>query len=188
MELRLDRVGLLLDQLESTCESSRERLEGLTDEEYLWEPVPGSLSIRRAGEATNGTLGHGDWLLDWPRPEPDPPPMRTTAWLLGHLYDGFLGRYEWTFGGRSADPRTLATFTPWAAEALDRFWALVDRWKEGVAGLTDEQFDVPGYGQYPPGLDPQIPFIGIVWWTNRELIHHLAEVAFLRDLYAARRR
>jgi hypothetical protein len=35
------------------------------------------------------------------------------------------------------------------------------------------------------GLDPQIPFIGIIRWTNRELIHHLAEVALLRDLYAA---
>jgi hypothetical protein len=44
---------------------------------------------------------------------------------------------------------------------------------------------VPGYGQFPFGLDPQLPFIGIVWWTNRELIHHLAEVALLRDLYQA---
>jgi len=25
-----------------------------------------------------------------------------------------------------------------------------------------------------------------VWWTNRELIHHTAEIAFLRDLYLAR--
>ena len=37
---------------------------------------------------------------------------------------------------------------------------------------------------YPYGLDPEIPFIGIIRWTNRELIHHLAEVALLRDLYA----
>ena len=44
---------------------------------------------------------------------------------------------------------------------------------------------MPGYGAYPYGLDPQLPFIGVVRWTNRELIHHLAEVALLRDLYAA---
>jgi hypothetical protein len=186
MDFRLDRVGLLLDQLESTCEFSKARLAGLADEEYLCEPAPGSLSIRRAGEVSTGTLGHGDWLLEWPRPEPVPAPMRTIAWLLGHLYDGFLGRYEWTFGARQADPRTLATFTPSASEALDRFWALIDRWKEGVAGLTDEQLDMIGYGQYPFGLDPQIPFVAIVWWTNRELIHHLAEAALLRDLFAAR--
>jgi hypothetical protein len=187
MELRLDRVGLLLDQLESTCEFSKERLAGLTDAEYLWEPATGSLSIRPAAEVRTKTLGHGDWLLEWPRPEPDPAPMRTIAWLVGHLYSGFLGRYEWTFGARQADAETMATFTPSAADALDRFWVLIERWKEGVAGLTAEQLDMIGYGQFPHGLDPQVPFIGIVWWTNRELIHHLAEVALLRDLYATRR-
>ena len=50
--------------------------------------------------------------------------------------------------------------------------------------MTDEQLDVPGFGAYPCGLDPQIPFIGIVRWVNRELIHHLAEVALMRDLHA----
>jgi hypothetical protein len=25
-----------------------------------------------------------------------------------------------------------------------------------------------------------------VWWMNRELIHHTAEVAFVRDLYTTR--
>ena len=49
--------------------------------------------------------------------------------------------------------------------------------------MTDEQLDTPGFGQYPWGLDPEIPFAGIVWWTNRELIHHLAECALLRDLW-----
>jgi len=185
MELRLDRVGLLLDQLETTVEFSKARLEGLTDAEYLWEPAPGSLSIRRADEVRTFALGHGDWRLEWPRPEPDPAPMRTIAWLLGHLYDGYLARYEWTFGARQADPLTLGTFTPSASEAMARLWAVLDDWKAGVAGLTEEQLDVPGYGQFPYGLDPQLPFIGIVWWTNRELIHHLAEVALLRDLYEA---
>ena len=41
MQMRTDRVGLLLDQHESSVGISRERLAGLTDEEYLWEPVPG---------------------------------------------------------------------------------------------------------------------------------------------------
>ena len=52
--------------------------------------------------------------------------------------------------------------------------------------MTGEQLDKPGFGQYPYGLDPELPFIGIVWWTNRELIHHLAECALLRDLWRAR--
>jgi|GEM_PF-4096963 len=61
------------------------------------------------------------------------------------------------------------------------------RWAASLEALTADQLDVPGYGAYPLGLDPQIPFIGIIRWTNRELIHHLAEVALLRDLYAADR-
>ena len=28
--------------------------------------------------------------------------------------------------------------------------------------------------------------LGIVWWTNRELIHHTGEIGVLRDLWAAR--
>jgi hypothetical protein len=55
-----------------------------------------------------------------------------------------------------------------------------------VDRLTDEQLDVPGYGQYPYGLDPGLPFIAIVWWVNREFIHYAAEAALLRDLWQAR--
>ena len=52
--------------------------------------------------------------------------------------------------------------------------------------MTDEQLDQIGYGQFPGGLDPKLPFICIVWWTNRELIHHLGEVGLLRDLWSAK--
>ncbi|HEX7149171.1 MAG TPA: DinB family protein, partial [Actinomycetota bacterium] len=73
MDLRLDRVGLLLDQLDSTREFSRARLQGLTDEEYLWEPAPGAWSIRpREQAATSRAYGPGAWVLDLEVPEPDP--------------------------------------------------------------------------------------------------------------------
>jgi hypothetical protein len=166
LQFRTDRVGLLLDQLDTSAEMAKDRLGGLTDDEHLWEPVPGCLSIRPAADVTGHAFGHGDWLLEAPRPVPDPPPMRTIAWLLGHLYDGFLARYEWTFGARRADPETLAEFTPSAELTLDRLWALLDRWRDGIAGLADEQLDMIGFGQFPYGLDPQVPFIAIVWWTN----------------------
>ena len=187
MDLRLDRVGLLLDQLESTCEFSRARLEGLTDDEYLWEPAPGAWSVRpRERAVTSRAYGPGAWVLDLEIPEPDPAPVTTIAWRLGHLTSGFEGRWHWTFGERSTDPKLLVDFTPSAALALERFWSLVGRWRDSVDAMTGEQLDKPGFGQYPYGLDPGLPFIGIVWWTNRELIHHLAECALLRDLWRAR--
>ena len=81
---------------------------------------------------------------------------------------------------------TLTAFPSSAAEALDTLWSLTDRWRDDAAKLTDEQLDTVGFGQYPYGLDPQLPFIAILWWMNKELIHHTAEVALLRDLYRAR--
>jgi hypothetical protein len=83
-------------------------------------------------------------------------------------------------------PAVLVDFTPSAAVALERFWALLDRWRDSVAAMTPEQLDTPGFGQYPNGSDPEEPFITVVWWTNLEFIHHMAEIALLRDLWRAR--
>ena len=42
----------------------RERLAGLSDKEYLWEPADGCWSVRLAGDGT--------FRADWVRPEPVP--------------------------------------------------------------------------------------------------------------------
>ncbi len=186
MQVRTDRLGLLTDQLKTSCDISRARLEGLIDEEYLWEPAPGAWSVRRRSEVmTKDALGAGEWVLDSVRPEPKPALVTTIAWRLGHLYSGFSLRWDWTFGARQK-LRESVEFTPSAALALERFWGLMDRWRVSVEAMTDEQLDLIGFGQYPDGLDPQLPFGSIVWWTNRELIHHTAEIALLRDLWRAR--
>ncbi|MFE5038023.1 DinB family protein [Streptomyces sp. NPDC056683] len=226
------RLGVLLDQFDITREQAQVRLTGLGDEEYLWEPVPGSWSIRRREEAaTPRAYGPGDWVLDkgapdipaseyaevarqvaagmtvakiaddWSvsvqrveeilsdtaPPEPDRTAVTTIAWRLGHLHSGFAARWEWTFGTRRQDPAQLVDFTPVAARALDRFWADVDRWRADVATVTDEQLDTVGFSQYPSGSDPDDPFVDVVSNTNLELIHHMAEIALLRDLWQARR-
>ena len=41
MQVRMDRLGLLLDQFVISCDIARERVKGMTNDEYLWEPVPG---------------------------------------------------------------------------------------------------------------------------------------------------
>jgi hypothetical protein len=67
--------------------------------------------------------------------------------------------------------------------ALAGLWATLDRWRASVAAMTDEQLDTVGFGQYPHGSDPEVPFITVIAEANLELIHHLAEIALLRDLY-----
>jgi DinB superfamily len=206
--IRTDRLGLLLDQLDRAREIAQARLEGLvspaslpdgapigprqgggrlTDEEYLWEPAPGAWSIRRRGEAVSPRpFGPGEWQIDDATGDPDPTPVTTIAWRLGHLHWCFAGEWEWTFGERRRDPYLLVDFTPSAAVALERFWALMDRWRESVAAMTDEQLDTVGFGQFPNSSSPEEPFISVIWSSNLEFIHHMAEVALLRDLWQAR--
>jgi hypothetical protein len=186
VQLRTDRLGLLLDQLDASVQIARARLEGLTDAEHLWEPAPGGWSLRRRAEATTShAYGAGEWVLDCAFPEPSPAPVTSIAWRIGHLYAGFALRWEWTFGGRTKLWDSVA-LTPRADEAQARLWSRLAAWREDVAGLSESQLDTVGLSQFPDGLDPQLPFIGIVWWTNRELIHHTAEIGLLRDLWASR--
>ncbi len=45
----------------------------------------------------------------------------------------------------------MIDFTPDPDVAMDNLWEWVDRWAASLESLTDEQLDVPGYGQYPYG-------------------------------------
>ena len=58
---------LLLDQLEQHWVGQlRPRLDGLTDAEYLWEPVPGAWNVHVDGGRTT---------VDFAYPEPVPAPV-----------------------------------------------------------------------------------------------------------------
>ncbi len=187
-EPRTDRVGLLIDQLTDAVALSRLRIDGITNDELSWEPFAGMWSIRRRGQATStDAYGPGDFVLDFAR-DHDPfagGPLTTAVWRIAHLASGYAGRYEWTFGTRSTPPEDLVAFRP-DTTMLDRLWSEIDRWAAAVESLDDASLDQVGFGQYPHGLDPELPFITIVRWMNRETIHHLAEVALLRDLYERR--
>src|SRR5437867_1831088 len=85
-------------------EQLRPRLNGLTDEEYRWEPVPGAWNVRPRGTGTAPVAaGAGEFTIDFAMPEPDPPPVTTIAWRLGHIVVGVLGmRVASHFGGPPA--------------------------------------------------------------------------------------
>ncbi|AZM49873.1 hypothetical protein DMB38_32460 [Streptomyces sp. WAC 06738] len=118
--------------------------------------------------------------------EPDETPVTTIAWRLGHLHSGIAGGWEWTFGERRRDPKLLVDFTPSAELALARFWADVDRWRESVATVTEEQLDTVGFSQNPYASDADNAYVEVLWAGNLEFIHHMAEIALLRDLWRAR--
>jgi len=78
----------------------RPRLDGLTDAEYFWEPVLSCWSVRPRAETAAPAFGSGPFLIEYAFPEPDPPPVTTIAWRMGHLIVGVFGdRNARYFGG-----------------------------------------------------------------------------------------
>ncbi|MFN2319740.1 MAG: hypothetical protein ABR500_08675 [Dermatophilaceae bacterium] len=64
--------------------------------------------------------GSGEWLIDFAYPEPEPAPVTSIAWRLGHAIVGVLGmRSHRHFGGPGADSMTWA-YAGTAEEALQQ--------------------------------------------------------------------
>ncbi|WP_432560565.1 DinB family protein [Granulicoccus sp. GXG6511] len=163
----------------------RPRLDGLTDDEYTWEPVPNSWNVRPKGTgASPMAAGAGDFEIDWEMPEPSPSPVTTIAWRLGHVIVGVLAmRNAGHFGGPETD------YFQWeyagtAREALEQLDTEYAAWIAGVRSLGEDGLAAPCGEAEGPWSDE--PMITLVLHINRELIHHGAEIALLRDLYAHR--
>ena len=187
----VDWTHELIEQIEwHWREQLRPRLAGLTDDEYFWAPAPAAWSIRRRGEpgpvpADAGGMqgGSGDWVIDFAWPEPTPAPITTIAWRLRHVIVGVLAARTASHFGGEADYMTWR-YAGSAAEALGQLDEQYAAWVEHLrrldaAGLARQCGQVEGpYAE--------APFATLILHINRELIHHGAEIALLRDLYSHR--
>ena len=174
MSSKTDRKHLvtrLADQIDFHWTNQlRPRLDGLTDDEYFWCPVPNCWTV------------HDDGSIDFEYPPPEPAPFTTIAWRLAHVIVGVLAmRNHSHFGGPPADYQSW----PYATDAVTALRQLDDayeNWIAGVRGLDDDELDRPcgpaegPYAEYPIGT--------LILHINRETIHHGAEIACIRDLYA----
>jgi hypothetical protein len=180
-----DWDGELAAQLEQHWETQlRPRLDGLTDEEYLWEPVPGCWSVRPRGQGTAPmALGSGEFTADFAW-LPDPAPVTTIAWRIAHIAVGcFAMRNAAHFGGPPADFETFeyAGTAEHGLRQLDDGYAA---WIAGVRGLGADGLARPCGPAEGPYAD--YPMASLVLHVNREVIHHGAEISLLRDLYLHR--
>ncbi|MFJ1458856.1 DinB family protein [Nocardia sp. N2S4-5] len=165
----------------------RPRLEGLSDDEYFWEPVPDCWNVRPRGTGTAPVqAGSGAMTIDFAFPPPEPPPFTTIAWRLGHVIVGVLAmRNASHFGGEPTDYQSFE-YAPTAAAALSQLDAEYAAWLAGVESLGDDGLARPsGEAEGPYG---DMPLATLVLHINREVIHHLSEVCLLRDLYLHTRR
>lgn len=144
----------------------------------------GGMTVAKIAEDWSVATERVEEILAHTGPLPsDEAPVTTIAWRLAHLHFHFAGGWEWTFGERRHEPKELVDFTPSAALAAERFWTLIDRWRDSVATVTEAQLDTVGFSQYPYGSDPDDPFVSVLAGSNLEFIHHMAEIALLRDLW-----
>lgn len=163
----------------------RPRLDGLTDAEYFWEPVAGCWSVRPRGRSSAPVhAGSGDFTIDFAFPQPEPPPLTTISWRLGHILVGVLGmRIASHFEGTPMDYETY-DYPGTAAEALKRLDEMYEAWRVGVRSLGQTGLTRPcGPAE---GTFADYPMAALVLHINREMIHHGAEIALLRDLFAHR--
>lgn len=167
------------DDLMSTSdyvyERTRRRLDGLSDDEYLWEPVPDCWSVRPRADGTHRADG-GD--VDGAEP------FTTIAWRLWHLTScyGSERNAAWlgvdrAGGGFEQDDPVPATAAP-ALAALERAHA---SWHDVLEALPADAW-----------LEPMGEIVGPYHESTKssfvlhmldEHIHHGAELGVLRDLY-----
>lgn len=174
---------LLRDQLAwHWTNQLRDRLDGLTDDEYFWEPAPGCWSVRPRGSgAAPGQVGSGAMTIDFAAPEPDPPPLTTIAWRLGHVIVGVLAIRNAAHFGRAPTDYQSFEYAATAAAALAQLDAEYATWLHGVQSLGEAGLVRPcGEAEGPYA---ERPLAALVLHINRELTHHLAEVCLLRDLH-----
>jgi uncharacterized damage-inducible protein DinB len=155
-----------------------ERLRGLGDDEYQWEPVARCWTIRRSGEV---------WAADTATPPPDPPPVTTIAWRLFHLTDCYGDDRNAAWLG--VDGGLSCTYSrdgagPTAAAALELLHEAQARWRRVLTATTDEGLAAPLGSIAGPFGDASRA--GFVLHMLDEFIHHGAEIALLRDLWRAR--
>jgi hypothetical protein len=165
----------------------RKRLDGLTDDEYFWEPAPGCWNVRPRGTGVAPVQGgSGAMTIDFAAPPPDPAPFTTISWRLGHVIVGVLAMRNAAHFGREHTDYHSFDYAATAAEALAQLDTEYAAWLAGVESLGEDGLARPcgeaegPYAEYPMGA--------LVLHINRELIHHLSEVCLLRDLHLHTRR
>jgi hypothetical protein len=186
--MTFDWKASAIEQLQSHwSDILRPRLNGLTDDEYFWEPVPNCWTIHpRAEQRSAFQAGKGDLVYDFELPEPDPVPVTTIAWRLGHIASGCLAvRAANHFGTPVGEAWWEDIEWPSTADdALAYLDASYDQWVAGIKSLDDDAMAQPVGPSEGPWKD--MPYLALVLHINREVIHHGAEIALLRDLYRAR--
>ncbi len=166
------RVGLLLTQMTETYARLMRRLEGLTDDEFFWEPVPGCWTVHQDAS--------GRWTYDYQVPDPSPAPLTTIGWRLVHISLCKIMYHEWAYGAARLTFPDLPTPSK-AGRAITQLEEGQTLLRSDLEGLSDRALDelrLTNWGEKWPAWR-------IFWTMIDHDAQHGAEIGCLRDLYRA---
>ncbi|MEU4241183.1 DinB family protein [Actinoplanes sp. NPDC026619] len=178
--MTVDWASLVVSQLEFYWDVHlRPRLAGLTDDEYLWEPVEGCWSVRPDGR--------GGFTYDGYQQNPSPAPFTTIAWRIVHAGTAMSTRTSTFFGNDDSDADMFdrrhwpAAIPGTAADGVRFIETCYREWHDHIAAMDEEVMSRP--------LGPKGAFFAkdsmaaLIVHVNREVMHHGGEIGVLRDLY-----
>ena len=140
--------------------AARFAIDGLSDDEFQWAPVPGAWTVR------DGVLEH----------DPDVPPQVTSiGWRAAHLAMVLAVYESWAFGDGAARWETARVpgDAGAAVAAIVAGQASFRRW------LDDDTLDLDA--MRPTAWGQDLPVWQLVWTVLVESLHHGAEIGALRD-------
>jgi len=163
-------VHLLASQMDEAYQSLHERVDGMNEEEFRWEPVPDCWSMHP--DVT------GRWLVDYATPDPEPPPFTTIGWRLVHVATCKIMYYEYAYGKAKLTwdeldyPHTVETTIVLLEDGHTRLRSVLNK----LADIDLEAPRLTNWGEHWPA-----------WRIFSTMIfhdlHHGGEIACLRDLY-----
>ena len=163
----------LLDNLDFRwTELIRSRLEGLTDEEYLWEPADGSLTVRPDKA--------GGFALD--PVKASAPPLGNIAWRMAHLASSLATHPVAAVAfGPDWPADQLARPAGTAGEALARLDLAYAHWHRAVEALDEADLARrlgPAARAYAEST-----VLDIILHIHAEALQRGDDLCLLRDLY-----
>ncbi|WP_405091639.1 DinB family protein [Micromonospora sp. NBC_01392] len=154
-----------------------DRLEGLTDDEYLWEPASDCVSIRLGNDGTFRVTSL------FPESSPEvPDPITTIAWRVWHIGALCLRGYVMHF---FEDVPEFGDRHEWPGTAKEGVQALAEHWDHfhsRIAALSAERLLAP-IGRGPGGWVDET-YLKLALKALVEVTHHGGEIGLLRDLYS----
>lgn len=169
-------LQVVRDQLSSAVQyfwgEFRPQLRGLTDAEYLWEPVPGCPTIRQQPD--------GQWMVDHQFPIVGAASIAQRLCWAGQF---LRGRTNQHFGDKTLKPEDVAAVPGDAAGGVGYLEEAVNEWQGLLASSRPAFLLEHSDNTWPGAIDGQFPMVGTNVFMFQLLVECCSHVSATREFY-----